>query len=110
MPQFGHQDGFDTVAYITGPSHLLLGIRFSDQGSESIELIKRPRSGTCSPGPLDERRIAEAIRAGVAAANAETGAGLAVAQAFYVERDTPRYDLYQWCAYQLALRRSGQAK
>jgi hypothetical protein len=82
MPHFGHQDGFDTVSYITGPSHVRLGIRFSEGPATSIELIKRPRVWAWDHGPLDEERIVESIRAGVAAANAETGARLAVAQAF----------------------------
>lgn len=110
MPQFGHQDGFDTVALITGPTHVLLGIRFTDAAPTSIELIKRARVGTCNHGPLDERRIEEAIRAGVAEANAETGARLSVAQAFYVEDDSPDYRLFQRAAHLLASRRSRPAE
>jgi hypothetical protein len=106
MPQFGHQGGFDTVAYITGPSHVFLGVRFSEEPSGSIELLKYPPVGAHDRGQLDERKIAESIQAGVAAANTETGAKLAVAQAFYVEDDSPRYDLFERCAYLLASRRS----
>jgi hypothetical protein len=89
MPQFGHKDGFDTVALITGPTHVLLGVRFGDEESTPIELMKRPRVGPCNHGPLNEDRIRESIHAGIAAANAETGARLTVAQAFYVENDSP---------------------
>jgi hypothetical protein len=110
MPQFGHQDGFDTVSLITGPSHVLLGIRFADAASAAIELIKRPQVGTCDHGPLDEARIAESIQAGIAAANAETGARHSAAQAFYVENDSPRYELYERCAYLLASRRARAAE
>jgi hypothetical protein len=110
MPQFGHKDGFDMVALITGPTHVLLGIRFTDAPSTSIELVKRPRVGTCDHGPLDEERITEAIRAGVAAANAETGALLGVAQAFYIQNDSPDYQLFQRGAYLLASRRSRPAE
>jgi len=57
MPEFGHQNGFDTVALVTGPSHVLLGIRFSEEPTTSFELIKRPRVIACDHEPLDERRI-----------------------------------------------------
>lgn len=105
MPQFGHQDGFDTVSIITGPSHVLFGIRFSEEPSASMELIKRPRVGGCGHGPLDEKRIRESILAGVAAANVKTGRKLVVAEAFYIENDSPRYDLYEQCAFLLASKR-----
>jgi len=102
MPQFGHQNGFDTVWMITGPSHVLLGIRFSKEASVSMELIKRASIGGCIHERLDEKSIADSILAGVAAANAITGAKLVVAEAFYIENDSPRYDLYEQCAFLLA--------
>jgi hypothetical protein len=110
MPQFGHQDGFDTVWTITGPCHVLLGIRFGETESGSIELIKRSRVGGCNHAPLDERRILEAVQLGIAAANAETGAQLTATVAFYVEDDSPDYRLYERCAYLLACRRSRTGK
>jgi hypothetical protein len=68
MPQFGHKDGFDTVSLITGPSHVFLGIRFGDGPAE---LVKQPPIGSCQHGVLDEARIREAVRSGLAKANAE---------------------------------------
>jgi hypothetical protein len=107
MPQFSQQGDFDTISFITGPSHVLLGIEFSEKEKVvPMGLIKRPRVGASNHDPLDEVRIIEAIQAGVAAANAETGAKLAVAQAFYIEDDSPRYELFQQCAYLLAVRRA----
>ena len=105
MPQFGHQHGFDTVSIITGPSHVLLGIRFSEEPAVTMDVIRRPHVGGCGHGPLDEERIRESILAGVATANAKTGAKLTVGQAFYVENDSPRYDLFQQCAFLLASKR-----
>lgn len=102
MPQFGHQDGFDIVSLITGPSHVLLAIRFGGASSASFELIKRPRVGTCDHEPLDESMIVEAIHSGVAAANARHGARLTVAAACYVEDDSPQYELFRRCAFLLA--------
>jgi hypothetical protein len=105
MPQFGSTDGYDTVALITGPSHVLLGIRFSETPVASFELAKRPAIGTCSGAALDEARIINAINAGLAAAVAEIGSPRFVSGAFYIADDSPRYDLYQRCAYLLASRR-----
>ena len=110
MPQFGHQDGFDTVSYITGPSHVMLGIRFADEPVTGIRLVKRPRVGACDHGQLDEVRIIESIRAGIAAANDQTGARQSAVEAFYVENDSPHYELYERCAYLLAMRRAQAAK
>ena len=107
MPRFGEQDGFQTVAYITGPSHVTLGLRFGTSASERLSLHKRPALGTCTHGLIDEEQVDRAIHAGVARANAESGATVAVSEAFYVENDSPRYALYQHCAYLLALRAGG---
>lgn len=104
MPQFGQQDGFQTVAYTAGPAHVLLGLRFDDGEQRTFELVKRPAIGACDHGQLDEARIAKAVVAGVARANAETGAVRSIVRAFYVENDSPRYDLYEHCAYLLASR------
>src|SRR4051812_39075145 len=106
MPQFGHQDGFDTVALITGPSHVFLGIRF---GAGPSRLMKRPPVGACQHGVLDEARILEAVRSGLAKANAEGGTSLKAAAVLYVENDSPRYEMFERCAYLLASRQSRPA-
>src|SRR5688572_27310135 len=107
MPQFGHQDGFDTVSLITGPSHVFLGIRFGDG---PLELMKRPLIGSCQHGTLDEARIREAVRSGLAKANAEGGTSLDAAAVLYVENDSPRYEMFERCAYLLASRRPRPAE
>jgi hypothetical protein len=101
MSQFGHHDGFDTVSLITGPSHVFLGIRFGDG---QPRLFKRPPIGSCEHGELDEARILEAVRAGLTKANAECGSSTSAAAILYVASDSPRYDLYERCAYLLASR------
>jgi len=110
MPHFRYQHGFDTVSIITGPSHMLLGIRFSEEPAVTMELIRRPHVGGCGHGILDENRIRESILAGIAAANAKTGAKLTVGQAFNIENDTPRYDLFEHCAFLLASKGSKPAE
>lgn len=103
MPQFGYKDGFDTVSLITGPSHVFLGIRFGDG---PVKLVKQPPIGKCQHSALDESRICEAVRSGLAKASAEGRISLDVAAVMYVENDSPRYEMFERCAYLLASRRS----
>jgi hypothetical protein len=107
MPQFGHKDGFDTVALITGPSHVFLGIRFGDGPAE---LVKQPPIGSCHHGVLDEALIRESVRSGLSKANAEGGTSLEAAAVMYVENDSPCYEMFERCAYLLASRRSRPAE
>jgi hypothetical protein len=107
MPQYGNIDGFDTVSLITGPSHVFLGIRFGDG---PVELAKQPPIGNCPHGALDESRIREAVRSGLAKANAKGGTSLDAAAVMYVENDSPRYEMFERCAYLLASRRSRPAE
>jgi hypothetical protein len=108
MPQFGHQNGFDTVSIITGPAHVLLGIRFSDSPTElPFVLSMRPAKRTCCGlAPLDADQIREAIVAGVAKAATEGNRPCFIAEAFYIESDSPKYGLYRHAAELLALRRN----
>src|SRR5688572_32274157 len=87
---------------LAGPSHVFLGIRF---GEGPFELQKEAPNGCCHHDVLDEGRIREAVRSGLARANAETGTSLDAAAVKYVENDSPRYDLFERCAYLLASRR-----
>ena len=107
MPQFGHKDGFDTVSLITGPSHVFLGIRFGDG---PVELVKQPPIGGCEHGALDETLIREAVRSGLAKANAEGGSSLDAAAVMYIANDSPRYEMFERCAYLLASRRFRRAE
>jgi hypothetical protein len=107
MPQFGHKDGFDTVSLITGPSHVFLGIRF---GGGPVELVKQPPIGSCQHGVLDETRIRDAVLSGLAKANAEAGTSFDAAAVMYVENDSPRYEMFERCAYLLTSRRSRPAE
>jgi hypothetical protein len=107
MPQFGHQNGFDTVSIITGPAHVLLGIRFSDPPTElPFVLHMRPaKRSCCGLAPLDADQIREAIVTGVAKSAAEGNPPCFIVEAFYIESDSPKYGLYCQAAYLLASRR-----
>ena len=107
MPQFGHKDGFDTVSLIAGPSHVFLGIRFGDGPSQ---LMRQPPIGSCQHGVLEEARILDAVRSGLATANAEGGTSLDATAVLYVENDSPRYEMFERCAYLLASRFSRPAE
>jgi hypothetical protein len=99
MPQFVFKDGRHFVAYITGPSHVLLGINFSRKFAEPA-LVKLPAQGTCSHGTLDEARIHEAVQEVLAAHRAD-GEEIFASEIAYVENDSPRYDLYRIAAHVL---------
>ena len=99
MPGFTQKDGRFFVAYITGPSHVLLGIAFGQVRSEPV-MIRQSKSHYCDHVPLDERRIREAVITGVAAADSK----LYPSEIIYIEDDSPRYEVYQHCAFLLAQR------
>ena len=96
MPQFIFKEGRHFVSYITGPSHVLLGVHFS-QVPATPTLIKQPTMGACSHGTLDEGKIFEAVEDVLAMHRAE-GAEVFVSEIVYVENDSPRYDLYRIAA------------
>jgi hypothetical protein len=99
MPGFTQKDGRYFVSYITGPSHVYLGLAFGQSPAEPA-MIRQPKLGHCDHGPLDEQRIRDAVFAGVA----ESQSGLHPTEIIYVEDDSARYDIYQHCAFLLAQR------
>ncbi|MFN3652016.1 MAG: hypothetical protein ACK47B_20770 [Armatimonadota bacterium] len=109
MPQFSEIGGFQTASFITGPSHVLLGLRFGAHGSAQLTLHRRPPIGTCSHGQIDEVQLERAIRTGVDRANAERGTKCGAVEAFYIENDSPKYSLYERCTYLLTLRAGDDA-
>jgi hypothetical protein len=66
MPSFFIKAGRHFVSVITGPQHVLLGIRFTDQTVEP-QLVKLPPVGSCFHGALDEQKIREAVQGVLAA-------------------------------------------
>lgn len=102
MPQFIFKEGRHFVSYITGPSHVLLGVSFSRK-SGVPSLIKLPAQGACSHGTLDEGKIREAVQE-VLAAHRDEGENVFAAEIVYVENDSPRYDLYRVAANALTKR------
>lgn len=102
MPQFIHKEGRHIISYVTGPSHVLLGVRFSEK-SVAPALIKLSAQGSCSHGGLDEGKIREAVQE-VLAAHRDEGKEVFAAEFVYVENDSPRYDLYRIAMHALTKR------
>jgi len=88
------------ISYISGPSHILLGIALADEPAPLIQMVERPPVGTCSHGAIDPGAVRKAVMAGVQ----EFGAGLYPTTIVYVANDSPRYALYQHCAKLIAER------
>jgi hypothetical protein len=100
MPGYIVKEGRHFVSYITGPSHILLGIKFTKEPVHA-KVVKEPAQGMCFHGSLDESQILAAVQEVLAAHRAE-GATVFAAEVVYVENDSPRYDLYRIAAHLLA--------
>ena len=53
MPGFITKEGRRSISYITGPSHVMLSVTFTDQVAEP-RIVKQPLQATCFHGTLDE--------------------------------------------------------
>jgi hypothetical protein len=100
MPTFTSEGERHFVSYITGPSHIRLGLRFSASPVPSPEITCQPAIGASDHAAIDERLLLEAVAAGTA----EASPLLTIAEVFYVADDSPRYSLYRHCAKLLAER------
>lgn len=99
MPTFTRKNDRYFVSYITGPSHVLLGLSFGDAGTPPA-MVRLPHSGDCSHEPLDQSRIEKAVMAGII----EAGVQLHPVEIVYSEGDSAQYELYQHCGCVLAQR------
>lgn len=100
MPIFTTDGTRVFAAYITGQSHILLGLQFSESTAVSPVIVRKPAIGGCRHEPLDEGRVVDAVLRGVA----DVGPDLGVSEIVYVEDDTPNYGLYVRAAADLAQR------
>jgi hypothetical protein len=88
---------------------VLLRLAFRQQDGEPV-LVQEPPVGGCHHAPLEEARIRKAVLDGVAEARQTAGFSLYAAEILYVADDSPRYDIYQHCAYLLAQRPASGAE
>jgi hypothetical protein len=103
MPHFTKQGHRYFVTYITGPSHVRLGLAFGASDGEPA-MIQRPPVAACDHGRLDEESIRAAVRDGLADARDRAGVTVRATEIVYVADDSPRYDIYRHCAFLLAER------
>ena len=97
MPNFWKDDKYFFVTYITGPSHVLVGLAITtgdDVGD--VVMVRRPAAGHC--GPVDEEEVRRAVLAGVEEANRGLGTRWRATEIVYAQDDSPRYSLYRHCA------------
>ena len=97
MPQFSTDGDLEFVSYVTGPTHVRLGLKLAKSPRTAV-LTRRPAIGGCAHGALDPALVQEATLLGVADASAE----LFVERIDYVADDSPDDRLYRVCARLLA--------
>ena len=103
MPHFTrHRDRY-CVSYITGPTHVWLGVKFGEPRAQPT-FIRQPAVGECYHGQLDPTRIFDAVRTALGTVKESSGSELHVTEIAFVENDCPRYDLYGLCAKLIAQR------
>ena len=96
--QFGIVDGFLYVARITGPTHNLLQLKLSNVPGSPLNCEELFSAGKCNHGELDQTKITDAVKVGVAAANAKSGTMFHPVHIRYVANDTGPEDIYQLLA------------
>ena len=99
MPSFWKDDKHLFITYITGPSHVLLGLA-ATTGADAggVVMVRRPAAGRCGCGTIDEEEVRRAVLAGIDEANRELRTCWHATEIVYVEADSPRYSLYRHCA------------
>lgn len=93
------KDGRHFIALVTGPSHVLLGIRFGDTPSEP-RLVALPARDGSHRATLDAAMILDVVQQTLAAHRA-AGNAVFAEEIVYVSDDSPRADLYRIAAERL---------
>lgn len=92
--QFVKLGEFLAAARITGPTHNLLQIRFSNSSQESLICECLPATSGCRHAPLDEEAIIKSVIDGIAEANQQLGSTYTISHIRYVENDTKPETVY----------------
>lgn len=92
---------FHRVVRITGPTHNLLGLSFSEDAPEAVSL---ERLADSSERAIDEDRLKRAILSAVAEANAALKTDYHVRRIQYVPTDTPDPAIYSSLARRIVER------
>src|SRR5688572_30327158 len=99
MPSFWKDNTHFFISYITGPSHVLVGLAVT-KGADAgdVVMVRRSSSGRCGCGAVDETEVRQAVLGGIEDANRKLGTRWRASEIVYVEDDSPRYSLYRQCA------------
>lgn len=97
MPHFTREDSRYFVSYITGPSHVRLGLSLAASATAPV-MVRVANPTAHSHGNLDEEKIRQAVINAVARVTRHMNQSLNLAEIVYREGDSPRYDLYEYCA------------
>lgn len=90
--QFGQADGFLVASLITGPKHVLLQLRLSNERLAVVPCEPLPAIANGRHRELDAGLIVEAVLNGVAEANERIGSAFYPSHVRYVSNDTgPEY-------------------
>jgi hypothetical protein len=100
MPSYVFKNGRHYVSYITGPTHILLGLRFCTAAG-TVNMVKVPPVGTAPYVPVDEASVRSAVEEALSEFRI-SGANVFVSEVVYVEDDTPRYNHFKIAAALLA--------
>jgi hypothetical protein len=98
MPTYATDGEYCFISYISGPSHVLLGLAFQAEPVAVVKMIARPSVGSCDHGELDEEEIQKAVLAGAEETLRRGRRTLHLRGIVYVKNDSPRYSLYKHCA------------
>ena len=86
VPTFSVQDGRHFVAYVTGPSHIRLGLLLTTAPVENPLIIERPQSDNARTAKSTAAELVGAVRVGIASVSA----AIYAAEIIYVANDSPR--------------------
>ncbi|BFM13651.1 hypothetical protein R50072_38040 [Simiduia litorea] len=99
MPQFTRSGDHYRVTYISGPSHVLLGLLLDEGNETKIDMVGLGAVGTCNHGSHNLENMKQGVIEGVSKANTKFSTNFSIKEIEYVENDTPNYTLYAHCAY-----------
>ena len=99
MPQYTRSGDYYRVSFVTGPSHVLLGLLLGVGNKANIDMVSLGVAGKCNHGSHDLENMKQSVIEGVSKANNEFGTNFTIKEIQYVKNDTPNYTLYVHCAY-----------
>jgi hypothetical protein len=99
MPSFSKEEKYFFVSYVTGPTHVRLGLALTTSTAvEPLLVVANTHVGDCCHGEIDEVRLKRAVIDGIKTANQTMGTSVQAMEIVYIPNDSPRYELFSYCA------------